>query len=387
MATVESSKIWADVQREQLEWAKQQGVEGQRLIEEVLGVQLPQMQEAFRQAQMDRQRYEETYLPIEQDLIEEFKTYDSPERREQEAATMQADVAAQFDAQRNNALQRLEGYGIDPSQTRSMAMDRGVRAQQAAMQAMAANQGRQRVEQMGRALRGEAINIGRGLPSQVAATQGMVNQTAGGATGNWGNAVAAMGNAYNPALQAGNMAYQGQQQGANIYTQGFQNSLNQWNANAAAQQAGWNTAANVAGSAMGMFALSDPDAKENRKPFRGAAEAIAATPVEEYEYRRETGIDDGQRHIGPMADKVRQNLGIGDGTALPMQDVTMAVFAGVGELSDRLAALEAGGGEKPAYAIPPDVVLRKGTEFFERLIDNTRKPRTDKTTAGGARKA
>lgn len=394
-ASVESAEIWAKVQNDQLEWAKQQGRDGQRILDEVMGVQLPQMQEAFRQAQMDRQRYEDTYLPIEQNLVKEFEEYDSPERREQESARMQADVAAQFDSQRENALQRLEGYGIDPSQTRSMAMDRGIRAQQAAMQAMAGNQGRQQVEQMGRALRGEAINIGRGLPSQVGMTQGVVNQTAGGATGNFGNMVSAMGNAYNPAMAAGGMAMQGYQQGADINTQGFQNSLNQWNANAAANQASWNTAINAAGAAGGMF-LSDPDKKEKRRPARrGAADAIAAIPVEEYEYRDNSGYDDGQRHMGPMADKVRQELGIGDGTAIPAQDLVMAQFAAIQELTDRLAALEEGipmGGQpQPNYAIPSDVLMYKGVEHFEKLIDKVRTGgrggRKENTTADPARRA
>lgn len=394
-ASVESAEIWAKVQNDQLEWAKQQGRDGQRILDEVMGVQLPQMQEAFRQAQMDRQRYEETYLPIEQNLIKEFEEYDSPERREQESARMQADVAAQFDSQRENALQRLEGYGIDPSQTRSLAMDRGVRAQQAAMQAMAGNQGRQQVEQMGRALRGEAINIGRGLPSQVGMTQGVVNQTAGGAAGNFGNMVGAMGAAYNPALAAGQQSMAGYQQGADINTQGFQNSLNQWNANAAATQAGWNTAINAAGAAGGMF-MSDPDKKEKRAPGReGVADAIAAIPVEEYEYKGNSGYDDGQRHMGPMADQVRAKLGIGDGTAIPAQDLVMAQFAAIQELTERLAALEEGipmGGQpQPNYAIPPDVVMYKGVEHFEKLINKVRTGgragRKENTTADPARRA
>lgn len=396
-ASVDSAKIWAQVQNDQLEWAKKQGEDGQRMLDEVLGVQLPQMQEAFRQAQMDRQRYEDTYLPIEENLVKEFEEYDSPERREQESARMQADVAGQFDSQRENALQRLEGYGIDPSQTRSMAMDRGIRAQQASMQALAGNQGRQQTEQMGRALRGEAINIGRGLPSQVAATQGMVNQTAGGATGNFSNAVGAMAGAYQPAMQAGGMSQQGYQQGADINTQGFQNSLNQWNANAAASQASWNTAINAAGAAGGLM-MSDPKKKENRRPARaGVAEAIAATPVEEYEYRDDSGYDDGQRHVGPMADKVRQNLGLGDGTAIPAQDLVMSQFAAIQELTERLAALEEGvptmasNQPQPNFAIPPDVVMYKGMEHFEKLIDKVRgggRPGgKENTTADPARRA
>jgi hypothetical protein len=110
----------------------------------------------------------------------------------------------------------LEGYGIDPSQTRSQAMDRGVRAMEAAAAAQAGNQGRKYVEQMGRALRGEAINIGRGMPSQVAQAMGMVNQTAGGAMGNFGAQTGAVQGAYGTAAQFGNMGMQGYQQAGNL---------------------------------------------------------------------------------------------------------------------------------------------------------------------------
>jgi len=384
-ASEESARIWARVQDDQLQWAKEIGQQGADLMQEVLGVQIPQMQEAFRQAQMDRQRYEDTYLPIEQNLIDEFKSYDSPERREQEAATAQADIAASFDAQRENALQRLDSYGIDVSQTRSMAMDRGVRAQQASMQALAANRGRQQVEQMGRALRGEAINIGRGLPGQVGMTQGIVNQTAGGAANNFGGLVSSMAGAYSPAMQAGQMSQAGYQQAAGIQGQQFNMNLDSWNATTAAEQASWNTAINAAGAVGGMIP-SDPKLKEGRTPVRAsAAEAISRTPVEEYSYKASSGYDDGARHVGPMADDVRDEMGIGDGTAIPMQDMLMAHHAAIGELT---AALKNGGLLGDGYVIPPEVVRAKGSEHFDKIVDKYKSGGDyEKTRALPARKA
>jgi hypothetical protein len=197
-------------------------VDQKDLLEQVISQQLPVQEEQLANARADRARYEELYQPLEENLVQEFFDYDSPERRELEAGRAQADVSRAFEAQRENALRQLESYGVDPSQTRSQALDLGMRAQEAAGQAAAGNTARNRVEDMGRSLRAEAINIGRGMPSQVAAAYGQslaagqtalggMNQTVGtGASAlssgtNWMNAGTS---ALNTNINALNTGYQ-----------------------------------------------------------------------------------------------------------------------------------------------------------------------------------
>lgn len=250
-ASIESAKIWEGVAREQLEYAREDAAWGRQLLESTLGVQMDQMEEAWRQAQDDRQRYEQVWRPLEDNLRNEFESFDTLQRREQAAGERIADVSASFEAQRQNAALRLEGMGVDPSQTRSMALDRGISAMQAATSAQAGNQGRTYIEQMGRALRAEGINIGRGLPAQVAQSMGIVNQTAGGMTQNFGNTMQANQMGLSGAMSAGQMGQQGLMQGANIQNMGYQNSLAAWNAKADANAAMIGGIAQLGGAAMG----------------------------------------------------------------------------------------------------------------------------------------
>jgi hypothetical protein len=138
-ASLESAKVWEDVANKQLDWAKTTDQANRDLLGKVIGVQLPQLQDAYDAAKADRQRYEQTFQPLEDKFVQEAQTYDTPERRAAQAARMQADVNTQFEAQRANATKQLEGYGIDPSQTRMGALDLGYRAQQAAAGALASS--------------------------------------------------------------------------------------------------------------------------------------------------------------------------------------------------------------------------------------------------------
>lgn len=309
-ASVESSEIWAEVQREQLIWAREQSAQAQEVLERVLDVQLPQLDAAFQQAQADRRRYEEVFQPLENNLIREFENYDTEQRREAEAARRIADVRTQFDAQRENATQRLADYGIDPSQLRSQALDLGVRAQEAAAGALSANQGREQVRQMGRALRGEAINIGRGMPAQVATAQGIVNQTGAGAVGNASTATSTGVNALQGALQAGQMSQQGLMNASNIQNSGYQNQLAATQMNNDNTRGTWDAIGGVAGAAMGMM--------------------------------------------------------MQDGGEVPQGAGSPAI--NVPGSTDNVPAVLTEG----EFIIPKDVVMRKGTEFFDKLLEKYR---------------
>ena len=375
-ASIESAKLWEGVAQDNLAWAKEQGEFGQNMLERIVDVQMPMMQEAWSNSQKDRARYEQVFQPIEDNLVKEFQSYDTDVRREAEAGSRMADTRAGFEAQRANALSRLEGYGVDPSMTRNSALDRSARLAEAAGTAQAGNQGRKYVEQMGRALRGEAINIGRGMPSQVAQSQGIVNQTAGGMSSNFAQNTGATAGALGGAAQYGNLGMQGYQQGANISGQNFQNQMQQYEMESAQAAAPFEMAAGLAGGAMGMFSFgSSPDFKEGvTNPKRSALESIMKTPSKEWEYKASTGMDDGMRHIGPMADEVRDNMGVGNGTAIPVPDMLGVHQEAIRELAAMVMEGKKGGDMKErGYAIPDDVVRRKGTEFFDRLIEKNQR--------------
>jgi len=241
-----------DQQDAQLAWAREQDTNNRALLERVLGTQLPIMEETFRNAQADRARYETVFQPLENNLISEFQNFDSPERKQFEQGRAIADVSSAFDAQRKNAEANLASYGVDPSTLKAGALDVGMRTAQGAAQASAATGATQRVEDMGRALRADAINIGRGMPSQAAASYGQSLQSGQTALGGALNTTGTGAGALMSGAQYGNQALGAIGQAGNQTSQGYQNQLAGWTST---QQNGFGgQLMNLAGGALGAAA-------------------------------------------------------------------------------------------------------------------------------------
>jgi hypothetical protein len=315
--SAESARIAQETAREQLSWAREQDTLNRSLLDRVLGSQEEVQDETLRNAQRDRARYEQIYQPLEENLVQEFQQYDSPQRRQEERGRAMADVNSSFDAARRNALQRLESYGVDPSQTRNAALDIGVRTQQAAAQAGAASAADRATEQTGRALRAEALNIGKGYPSNVAGSYGQSIQAGNSMVGNANQTTSTSGNAAQGANSFLNTSISGFGQAGNTMTQGYQNQMQQFNAN---QQATTGAVSAVGGIA-GMF-MADGGATKQAIPFESKPGAI--------------------------------DYGDGDGSGI---DDQVDIKASTGE-----------------YIIPADVVRIKGEEFFDRLVEKYHTP-------------
>ena len=145
-----------------------------------MAAQTAAAQNQTQAAEQAQQTYQNTYLPIEQKFASTALNYNTPARATENAARAEADVANTFNAQRQTALSQLEGYGIDPSQTRFQALDLSTRVQQAAAMAASGTQSRLNTEATGLALQGEAINTGRGYPSSVASAYSTATDAASG---------------------------------------------------------------------------------------------------------------------------------------------------------------------------------------------------------------
>lgn len=195
----------------------------QELTDKISEILLPAMGDEADLAQEMRDRYREMGIPFEDDYLDKITNWDTEERRDERAGEAQAAVTMAADAQRESALRRLEGYGIDPSQTRSAALDNSLRLNQAVATAAAGNAERKAVEREGLALGSDALNIYKGMPAQAAshlATAQGAGQTS-------------MGNQ----VGLGQAAAQGYGQLANMNAQGFN-----------MQNAAYNTANNIWGN-------------------------------------------------------------------------------------------------------------------------------------------
>lgn len=332
-ASMEVARVNQETQQQQLAWAREQDTMNRQTLDRVLAVQLPAAEEQASNAREDRSRYENTFRPLEDKFIDEAQNYDTPDRRAAESGRAMADVGTAFDATRRNALQRLESYGVDPSQTRNAALDMGVRVQEAAAKAAAGTNAARQVENTGRALRSDAINLGRGLPSQVAGSyagaSGTGAQAVGGANQTTGTSASAAG----AAGQFGALALQGYGGAANIRSSGFQNEMQNWQAGQD-QTMGWvNAASGIAGMAM----MADGGKVEEK--------GIEYAPGHEL-LPRDGAI--------PFTSDGRVDTGMGDGSGV---DDTVPAMVSDGE-----------------YVIPADVVRVKGTEFFDRLVEKYHKP-------------
>ena len=310
----ELSTRFLDMSDEQQQWARDLWTDTiHPMMERTSEQQIAISNEQLSNARQDRQRYKDVYQPLEDNLIQEFQDYDTPERRDLESGRAMALTQQTFDAQRANAEQRLASYGIDPSQLRAGAIDASARTRAALAQAAQGNQARTNVEDRGRALRAEAINIGRGLPSQVAASYGQTLNAGNSAMGNTNAGINTGANIMGTGAQYGSMA--GNQ---NAQTMSGINNMY------SGQLAGYNSApdpmgalGNIAGQAFGAWAGS------------GFAEGGGA---------------------------------VGSG----MQNSDLSAMPGP---NDNIPVTLA----EDEYIFPKDVVMRLGTEKLDKLIESTRK--------------
>lgn len=332
-ASMEIGRMNTQIAREQLDWAREQDTMNREILNEVLSIQMPAMREQYEQARSDRERYETVFRPFEDQFAKEAAEYDTPEKRQQAQAQAIADVSTQFDAQRQNALQRLEEYGVDPSQTRNAALDVGVRTAQAAASAGAASQAGQRVEDVGRALRSDVINMGRGALSNAAGFYGQaVGAGSAGVQGATQTTGAGAG-ATQSALGFGQLGMQGYGQGANILSQGYGNQMQGYNAGVA----------QTTGMLQGVGSIA------------GAAMAIKDGGVIEGEYEEVTeGPGHEAREAAMAVDPKGDVNGPGDGSGI---DDQIPAYLSDGE-----------------YVIPADVVQAKGEEFFDKLLERYHVP-------------
>ena len=180
-AQIAASNQQSALAKEQFEWAKQAYADNKGDTDEIIASMMETQRRNDTNAQADRKRYEEIYQPLEGALAADARTYSSDAKRDLESGRAQATVGQGFEAARANATRDLESFGINPGSTRYAALDIGTRAQEGAAKAAAGNQASQMVDATGRALRSEAINVGRGYPGQIAGTYNTALQAGTGA--------------------------------------------------------------------------------------------------------------------------------------------------------------------------------------------------------------
>lgn len=248
-------------------------------------------------AATDRARYDSEFVPVENKFVDTANNWNSPDRAQQQQGAAEADVSQQFEAARKNSLSSLEGFGIDPSQTRYGALDLGTRVSQATAQAAAGTQSRVNTEQQGLALQSQAINIGHGLPAQV--NQSYAGATNAGASGiNAGNSTTStFGNLAGTATQWGALSNNSAGLGLSASNSGFGNQMASANFGAA-QDAGTGQLIGSLGMAA-ILAASDERLKTDIRPV-GVTQG-QGIPIYTYRYKADP---DKRIYMGVMAQEL-----------------------------------------------------------------------------------
>jgi hypothetical protein len=127
-------------------------------------------------------QYNNLFAPENAQLVADANSYASPARMQADMGMAGATQAQAGQAALSNSEEKLRSYGIDPSAGRYAALDKAAAVQNAANVAGAENQQRQQDIQTGQALRSQAVQVGSTLPQAIANVNNTAIQANAGAS-------------------------------------------------------------------------------------------------------------------------------------------------------------------------------------------------------------
>lgn len=167
---------------EQLDFEKQLWAHNQPMLDQITQADITSQGQQNQFSKTMQDAYTGTFLPLSQKYAQQAQDWASPEQQRLNANAAQANVANQFNQQRNAAMTQLEGFGIDPSATRYAALDIGTRAQQGAAAAAAGTNAIQQTKLQGMGLEAGAVGMGQGnATGAIAASNAATGAGSGGA--------------------------------------------------------------------------------------------------------------------------------------------------------------------------------------------------------------
>lgn len=340
MKQAELGESWLNFAQEQFKVSNERQKEQDVLANQVTQQQLDASKQAQQWATEDRNRYNNTFKPLEDQFINKAQNWDSAERQQQQASEAKADVLNNASQQRQATERNMASMGVDPTSGRYAGVERSGENATALAAAGAENNARNTVRNQALSLQADAVNMGKGLAVNPASSLGLSTSAGSAAmqTTAGNNAQAAglssiMGQGYQAAMTGyGNQA--------NTLNQQYQNQLNAWQANQQQSNSLWSGLGSLAG--MGLMAFSSKEFKEDKRPATGSLEAVRRMPVGEWKYK--DGIADGGEHIGPYAEDFQAATGKGNGKMINLMDAVGVTMGAVQQLDKKVDALAKGRG-------------------------------------------
>lgn len=255
VANVELGKNWLDFTREQFAEGNKRQAVTDSLNTKVINQQLQSQEEANQWAREDRGRTKSVFQPLEDAFVKTAQKYDSPAKQAEAAAAAKADVTSQAAVQDQANQRQMAAMGVSPDSGRFAGVKRTTDMNTALAAAGAQNNARQIVRDKGLALRAEAINIGKNLPSSTAAAYGIGTNSGNAAVANnaSGNQnfyqnTGVMGSGFNGAIGANSSA-------GNMLGNLYGNQLAAWSAQQQANATSSSGIGSMIGTLGGAFIL------------------------------------------------------------------------------------------------------------------------------------
>lgn len=285
------------------------------LAKQLVDEQLATSKQNRTQAEEQWQRFQDTYIPVEDKVVQDAMTIDSEGEQSRAAGEAAAGVQAQYDSGIAQGRRRMASMGINPNSGRSAALEQEGALGLAAAKAGASTDARLKARDRGITLRAGVANFGRNMPNTAANYYGLSTTSGNSAMSNniaAQNAANAntgiMGQGYSTAMQGNTSA-------ANILNQQYNSQLNAWNMQQQADSASSAGFGNLVGQ-LGSAALLAPVGTFSSKKFKTdkrkidpntVIKGLRRTPVEKWRYL--DGVSDGGEHIGPYAEDMRREFG------------------------------------------------------------------------------
>lgn len=184
LMNAKTGEDWLSFARDQFAESSKRQDKVDALTNEVTNQQLSDMRKASSRSDIEWDRYNTLFKPVEDRMVSDALNYDTPEAQAKAAAEAKADVMSNAAQAKQQNQREMASMGIDPRSGRYAGVDRGNDLSTALASAGAQNGAREQVKATGMALREGVANFGKGATSTAAQQVGLGLQAGNSAAGN-----------------------------------------------------------------------------------------------------------------------------------------------------------------------------------------------------------
>ena len=357
------SQIISGMGQQTFNWAQGVYQKTSAMTDQLINQFQQQAQTAVGDSSQLMNQYVSQISPEITSLVNDANTYASPARVQQNMGAAESATGQAANQGRINAEQNLRSFGIDPSAGRYQELEQAQRAGAAAAQAGAGQEAQLATEATGRQLRSEAIQAGQQLPGQaVNFLNTAVGATQGASQANLGNAQVGaqlMDTAAPYMNSAMNMRY-----APNLTRSSSSSDSGGGGGGGGGGYGGGggsdqNSSGSYGGSGSDAYGGFGPGAYGADTSYMGGNTDNGAT----YDTSGDSGYAAGG---GVLPQPLPQGNGATTGGHVPVE-ASPSLGKNTDDVNARLNADE--------FVIPRDVAHWKGQEFFQKLIDESRRKR------------